>query len=280
MASLINHLFSKQWKAADNPNQEHDINDLAKELDNIDVDQLDNLAEEGDEGPTDTRFSAKKKISGSEVDISDEESDVEFNARGINHGDLFSKNKGGAQIAQGDEDFEEEMGGQSQVLEVATRIACEGIKSDIEDDYNVAEGEKDDERCEEDREQSEGKAENSSSPRCNANIGTAYVGADRNGNGGKISSQIGNPENSQEQTKHEFSENRFHDCSPFSFDGLRTQATQTPTSTQKESNAKRGTVAKVTLMGTLFESSRNINAQSAVKQNSDLYIPTYSKRKN
>lgn len=272
--------MSSLWKAADNPNQEHDINDLAKELDNIDKDQLDNLAEEGDEGPTDTRLSAKKKMSGSDIDISDEESDVEFNARGINHGDLFSKNKGGAQIAQGDDDFEEEMGGQSQVLEVATRIACEGIKSDIEDEDDVVAGVIDDDGCEEDSEQSEDNSENSSSPRCNANNGAAFVGADRNGNGGEILSQVGNPENSPERTRPEFSDDRFHDCSPFSLDGLRTQPTQTPTSTQKESNTKNGTVTKVSLMGTVFESSRNTNVQPAAKQNSDLYIPTYSKRKN
>ena len=58
-------LCIQQWKASDNPSEEHDIADLAKELDNINEDQLDDLAEEGDEGPTDTRCSAKKNISGS-----------------------------------------------------------------------------------------------------------------------------------------------------------------------------------------------------------------------
>ncbi len=233
---------------------------------------MDNLAEEGDEGPIDTRCSTKKRICGNEVDISEDESDVEFSASGINHGDLFSKNKGGAQIAQGDDDFDEEMGGQSQVLEVATKIACEGIRSDIEDEDGEDEGDNDEEGDDvEDGNDVEGKANNSSTP-----IRIADVGAENN----YVSSQIDSPKTSPEQTKPDFSENRHQDCSPFSIDGLRTQPTQTPTSTQKEPSAKRGTVAKVTLMGTVFDTKTAKGLQPETKQNSDLYIPSYSRRKD
>ncbi len=220
---------------------------------------MDKLAEEGDEGPTDTRCSAKKRIRGGEVDISEDESDVEFSASGINHGDLFSKNKGGAQIAQGDDDFDEEMGGQSQVLEVATKIACEGIRSDIEDEDGGDEGDDDEEGDE---------VEDGNDAECIADVGA----------GDNASPQIDSPKTSPEQTEPDFSENGHHDCSPFSFDGLRTQPT--PTSTQKEPSAKRGTVAKVTLLGTVFETSTAKDLQPATKQNSDLYIPTYSRRKD
>ena len=243
-------------------------------------DQLDDLAEEGDEGPTDTRCSSKKNTCNSDTDVSDDESDVEFIASGINHGDLFSKNKGRAQIAQGDDDFDEEMGGQSQVLEVATKIACERIKSDIEDeDEDEDEEDEGDIDEEEDEEAAGGKeegklAENSSALRYIADDGAECIATGKNGNDENSSSQ-----KSPEQRKHESSENQFQDCSPFSIDGLRTQPTQTPTSTQKEPNVTRGTMAKVSLMGTVFETSITKDLQPATKQTTDLYIPSYSRRK-
>ena len=249
---------------------------------------MDDLAEEGDEGPTDTRCSAKKNISGSEVDASDVESDIEFIASGINHGDLFSKNKGGAQIAQGDDDFDEEMGGESQVLEVATKIACEGIRNDIEDDSDEGEDEDEDEGGDIDDDAIE---KNESPPRSKAADEADAVGT----NGAPLdshleasskcpvresTSHVDSPESSPEPSKLESSENRFQDCSPFSFDGLRTQPTQTPTSTQPKPITKRVTMPKVTLMGTVFETSNIREPQPATKKATDLYIPSYSRRKN
>lgn len=51
-------------------------------------------------------------------------------ASGINHEDLFNAERGKARYAQGDDGFEEEMGGQSQMIHVATKLACEHFESD------------------------------------------------------------------------------------------------------------------------------------------------------
>jgi hypothetical protein len=249
---------------------------------------LDDLAEEGDEGPTDTRCSAKKNISGSEVDASDVESDIEFIASGINHGDLFSKNKGGAQIAQGDDDFDEEMGGESQVLEVATKIACEGIWNDIEDDSDEGKDKNEDEGGDNDDDVTE---KNESPPRSKAAdedeaVGSNVAPLDTHVEGfsncpvWESTSHVDSPEGSPEPSKLESSENRSHDCSPFSLDGLRTQPTQTPTSTQPKPITKRVKIHKVTLMGTAFETSNIRGPQPDTKKATDLYIPSYSRRKN
>ena len=113
----------QQWKAKDDPNATHDLSDLANELENMDEDKLDDIAEEGDEGPKDTRKNSKKKKSKGKYDSSDsddESDDDDFKGEGgkINHDHLFAQSKGGAQVAQGDDDFDEEMGGESQIIEV------------------------------------------------------------------------------------------------------------------------------------------------------------------
>ena len=103
-------------------------------------DQLADLAEEGDEGPKDTRKRSQQNASNN-GDSDDDNSDMHGM---INHQHMFSKSKGGAQIAQGDKDFDEEMGGESQVIEVAAKLACEGIGSDDDDDNDDGEFEDDD----------------------------------------------------------------------------------------------------------------------------------------
>ena len=120
---LLTLLEKQQWKAKDDPNATHDLSDLANELENMDEDKLDDIAEEGDEGPKDTRKNSKKKKSKGKYDSSDsddESDDDDFKGEGgkINHDHLFAQSKGGAQVAQGDDDFDEEMGGESQIIEV------------------------------------------------------------------------------------------------------------------------------------------------------------------
>lgn len=79
-----------------------------------------------------------------ESDNSDSEYEEVANkvkASGINHGDLFNAERGKARVAQGDDEFEEEMGGQSQMIHVATRLACENFDSDTGDEGTGDEGE-------------------------------------------------------------------------------------------------------------------------------------------
>ena len=126
---LLTLLQKQQWKAKDDPNATHDLADLANELENMDEDKLDDIAEEGDEGPKDTRKNPKKKKSKGKYDSSDsddESDDDDFKGEGgkINHDHLFAQSKGGAQVAQGDDDFDEEMGGESQIIEVCRASFC------------------------------------------------------------------------------------------------------------------------------------------------------------
>ena len=63
---------------------------------------------------------------GDSSDSDDESDDDDFKGEGgkINHDHLFAQSKGGAQVAQGDDDFDEEMGGESQIIEVCLASFC------------------------------------------------------------------------------------------------------------------------------------------------------------
>ena len=76
--------------------------DLANELEKMDEDELDDIGERGDEGPTDTRTNAQKSKP------ENTESDNDVSVDGIDHGDYFQNDKGGAKVAQGDDKFDEE----------------------------------------------------------------------------------------------------------------------------------------------------------------------------
>jgi len=69
----------------------------------------------------------------SENEDEDEDDKERFEASGFNHEDLFHEERGRARIAQGDDEFEDEMGGESQMIHVATKLACENFESDTTD---------------------------------------------------------------------------------------------------------------------------------------------------
>jgi hypothetical protein len=311
-----------QWKASDNPSEEHDVADLAKELQNFNDDQLYDLAEQEDEGPKDTR-----KYS-SDTDNGD--SDIEFDANGINHGDLFCNTKGGAQIAQGDGDFDEEMGGESQIVEVATKIACEGIESEgdeEEDDVEEYGATPADNVPPESRSSTnpipcpvkrpsndadealavvDSTAKRSRNDRFEriANCGDDsddeifVIPAPFPGESSTNRSQQGVTEyrTTHVVDKHKRPENdglrSSPDCisakpsmdihdemspdrSTCSYEGLRTQPTQTPK--QSAPIKKKSALSKVSLMGTVFETSWLKDDQPA-KKSGGLYIPSYSRK--
>ena len=103
----------------------------------MDEEKLEDIAEEGDEGPGDTRQRPPKKATaGSDEDGNDdEESDIDMGEDGVDHNAYFSNTKGGAKVKRDDDDFDDEMGGQSQIIQVATMMAVDGMESDedIED---------------------------------------------------------------------------------------------------------------------------------------------------
>lgn len=68
-----------------------------------------------------------------ERDSEDEDDNERFEASGFNHEDLFHEERGRARIAQGDDEFEDEMGGESQMIHVATKLACENFESETTD---------------------------------------------------------------------------------------------------------------------------------------------------
>ena len=72
-------------------------------------------------------------------DISDSENDVahKIKATRINHEDLFNAGRGRARCEEGDDGFEGEMGGQSQMVHVATTLALDLFDSDTGDEEVV-----------------------------------------------------------------------------------------------------------------------------------------------
>lgn len=86
-----------------------------------------------------TRFTEDdmdKAIEKAKLDQESEDSDSEnddvagkVKASRINHEDLFNEERGRARLAEGDDGYEEEMGGQSQMMHVATAMACDNFDS-------------------------------------------------------------------------------------------------------------------------------------------------------
>mmetsp|Transcript_34221 Transcript_34221/g.75281 ORF Transcript_34221/g.75281 Transcript_34221/m.75281 type:complete len:1641 (+) Transcript_34221:235-5157(+) len=64
----------------------------------------------------------------------EESMDAIIHAKGYDHEDFLRKDRGGAVLNQGDEGFEEEMGGGSQMMNAICEMACEDIEDSVEDD--------------------------------------------------------------------------------------------------------------------------------------------------
>ncbi len=282
---------------------------MAKELKNFNDEQLFDLAEEQDEGPKDARINSSDIENGSIDD-----SDIEFDAHGINHGDLFCNTKGGAQIAQGDDNFDEEMGGESQIVEVATKIACEEIESEGDEEEQIGEYKVAPTECVPPKSNdltnpfpphtdfavvdltSISKANHTFADSnddilvvrtpCPVKSFTnhdEHAGKDdtstddaekklqRQGNDRAPSSPDCISTKSSSDTNGEISPNG----STCSHEGLRTQLTETPRlgAPRKESSV----ASKVSLMGTVFETSKT-NDDRPAKKSGGLYIPTYSRK--
>jgi hypothetical protein len=103
-----------QWKKADNPNEAHDVSEIIR----FTEDDMDEAIE-------------KAKLDQESEDSDSENDDVagKVKASRINHEDLFNEERGRARLAEGDDGYEEEMGGQSQMMHVATAMACENFDS-------------------------------------------------------------------------------------------------------------------------------------------------------
>lgn len=254
--------MSTLWKSSANPNEEHDVAELEGKLDNFDDDKLLELAEEGEDPLT------KKRKSNGIENSSVDESDDEFGGNGMNHGDLFSNTKGGARVAKDDSDFEDEMGGQSQIVAVATKIACEELDSDEEEDDEIDDTTPTD-YIPPDPASSSVKSEKVAAAVPPDDKIAADI-LDKN-NDNLCSSPGGLAVKPSYDTIDEMSPDR----STCSQDKLRTQPTQTPK--QKAPTKKKSAMAKVLLMGTAFETSTKTNDDHPATKSSGLYIPSYAK---
>mmetsp|Transcript_38727 Transcript_38727/g.83449 ORF Transcript_38727/g.83449 Transcript_38727/m.83449 type:complete len:902 (+) Transcript_38727:275-2980(+) len=288
--------MSLLWKSSDNPLEEHDVSALAKELENMNEDQLDDLAEKGDEAPANN----------------DDNSDRDYD---IDHQHLFSMSKGRAQIAPGDKHFEDEMGGESQVVEVAAKLACERMRADEDDIEDNINGEDQDYRhggydhpaaaassLVKDLPNGVGRDSIDTSTislpvtakRPSIPFPSPVKSVDNHGERVKTdektardddccTSPIQSPEKPQKDANAESSEKQSPDRSAAgqstcSFEGLRTQpTTQQPSPKQMAPQATKRMTSKFTLMGTVFEKPKEKKNQRARKKFGGLYIPKYSK---
>ncbi|KAL7552810.1 hypothetical protein ACHAWF_017268 [Thalassiosira exigua] len=245
------------WKKADDPKEEHDMNDLASEFNNLDEEKLDSIAEEGDEGPKDSPKALHN--------TSDDDDSLDR----VDHGDYFNDGKGKVGIARGEEGFDEEMGAVSQVVEFVTKMECDKL-SDHESDHESDAG--NDEVLEEIAEQDEAEEVDEIISSASSELSRLPSAKHSGNNEGPVDRSRNNSEgidatggspvrNSEEET----------------FEGPRTQPTQLKTQpTQQPSPAqqgpKRNTTAKVSIMGSIFENKKN----SAGKK-SAIYVPKYSR---
>lgn len=193
-----------------------------------------------------TEDDMNKAIEKAEANEDSDNSDSEYEdvankvkASGINHEDLFNAERGKARVAQGDEAFEEEMGGQSQMIHVATAFACENFESDTGDEGTGDEEEK------------------GAPTKMKHVLQSLAEEIDLEPSPVKSSSARGiESENSRNASSAE-------DSAPI---------TQPIESTMKHRN-------RVSIMGVVFEDNKKIEKKAEKKKKSGLYIPSYSKSK-
>lgn len=276
---------------------------LAKQLDSMNDEQLEDLAAEEDEGPKDSRQPAKKGSGdASDSDDDDESGEKEFDAGAMAHDAYFSESKGGAKIKKDDENFDVEMGGASQAAFAATMLACEDMRDDDDDsvkDDPEEEIEEEDDDAPTPRDyvppvvkntkgaSEAGKSRESTNPAPPAADNEAaeedddddktvgLEGAEPAESSKRLqpskaddevngTNKTGNAESSEDMSSP--------DRSTCSQDGLRTQPTQTP----KPRAKKKAAASKVSIMGSVFETKKK-GTQPGKKKSSGLYIPSYKK---
>jgi len=232
---------------------------LADQIENMDEKKLDSIAEEGDEAPKDTRLKPRhpQQDSSNEYDGNGKTSND-----GMNHQHLFNDTNGGARIGKDDTGFNEEMGGESQVCEVATKLACEKYQYEKDEDE----------------------------PDMDAPDSLHKSAATPSNNGGRDSCpsptySTGNPltdKNDESSDKLTPDRSTSDQSVASSIDELRTQpTTQHPSPSQKAPSAKkRETSSKISIMGNVFENQpkKKKGNQLAKKKYGGLYIPSYSRK--
>jgi hypothetical protein len=261
-------LYAKQWKKSDNPFEAIEEAAVQAELDKRTEDDLDELAERDDE-------LGKSKTQNN--DSGNETSENEY--EGIDHGDYFNNQRGRARVVQGDDAFDEEMGGVSQMIAATTAMAVQNIYSSDDDASNEEEAVD---------AMPDVKADVKPSLKSIQELTSHAAGEETSGSGNKAAAAAaaaaGNSDSEEEEKKD--SEEKFAHVdnlmspepstgtqSVGSLEGLRTQHEPTPKISVKK---KAAAPAKYSLMGVSFDKTPKKNL-SGGKKPSGLYIPTYSK---
>ena len=232
-----------QWKKKDNPNEAHDVAEIARFTEK----DMEKAIEE--EGIDDESIN------------SDSENEVakKVKASGINHGDLFNVDRGKARYNKGDVEFEEEMGGASQMVYVATNMMAENFESDTGDEDAIVD---DDE----------------SAQSAKANDALKPIEEDASLRPSPVKSSSICLGESMEEINH----SRNSTASATSEKGTP-PVTQPPaeatTLHQKPESTKQNARSKVSIMGVVFEESKTSKDKKNQKKSHGLYIPSYSRSK-
>lgn len=258
--------MTKQWKKSDNPLEAIEEAAVQAELDKRTEDDLDELAEKDDE-------LGKPKTQ--ENDSGNETSENEY--EGIDHGDYFNKQRGRARVVQGDDAFDEEMGGVSQMIAATTAMAVQNIYSSDDDARNEKESADANPDVKPDV-----KADVMSSLKSIQDVTSHAAGEETTGSGKRDTAGGCDSEEEEKKDSDEKSVHADNLMSPEhstgtqavgSLEELRTQHEPTPKMSVKK---KAAAPAKYSLMGVSFDKTAKKN-QSEGKKPSGLYIPKYSK---
>lgn len=270
--------MSSLWKKSDNPLESIAVDAVQAELDKRTEEQLDEAAEKDDElGQAKTQNESESETSENEYE-------------GIDHGDYFNKQRGRARVAQGDDAFDEEMGGVSQMIAATTAMAVQNLYSSDED----ASYEEDDAADTKPDVKSDVKpnlhVQPSADSKPNQEVasrkddsGGTGSGEDKVGESNNTSALQHNNSEGEEKKESEEKSNQVNDImspepstgtqSLGSLEGLRTQHEPTPKLSFKK---KAAAPAKYSLMGVSFDKTPKKETEKK-KPSGGLYIPKYSK---
>ena len=271
--------MSSLWKKSDNPLESIAVDAVQAELDKRTEEQLDEAAEKDDElGQAKTQNESENETSENEYE-------------GIDHGDYFNKQRGRARVAQGDDAFDEEMGGVSQMIAATTAMAVQNLYSSDED----ASYEEDDAADTKPDVKSDVKPNVQVQPSADSkpsqevasrkdDSGGTGSGEEKVGESNNTSALQHNNSEGEEKKESEEKSNQVNDImspepstgtqSLGSLEGLRTQHEPTPKLSFKK---KAAAPAKYSLMGVSFDKTPKKKETEKKKPSGGLYIPKYSK---
>lgn len=240
---------------------------MQAELDKRTEDDLDELAERDDELG---QSKSQNNESGNETSENEYE--------GIDHGDYFNKQRGRARVAQGDDAFDEEMGGVSQMIAATTKMAVQNMFSSDDDasyeEEEVAADAKSHVKTDVKPDvQSSTKSKSIQSRANDDATGEETVGIGNNASTARNNGDDEERKDSEEKPDHAnplSPEPSTGTQSLGSIDGLRTQHEPTPKPSLKK---KAAAPAKYSLMGVTFD--KTPKKKQSERKPTGLYIPKY-----